>query len=106
MWQVSRQNWQAEASGQSHVSEKMDDFKAVADQIRQTMKAEPNLTRWGHFVSLTASFGVASFADDASDIEELPAYADQVMFHGKMPAKTPFTPRQRSTPNFIGPIEI
>jgi diguanylate cyclase (GGDEF)-like protein len=60
---------------------------AVADQIRQTMKAEPYLSRWGHSVSLTASFGVAAFPDDASGIEELLAYADQAMFHAKNTGK-------------------
>jgi diguanylate cyclase (GGDEF)-like protein len=59
----------------------------LADRIRRVMKASPYLTQWGHSVSLTASFGVATFPDDASGIEELLAFADQAMFHAKNTGK-------------------
>ena len=59
----------------------------VADAVRQTMKKQPYLTKWGHAVELTASFGVATFPDDAEDITELLGYADQAMFRAKNTGK-------------------
>jgi diguanylate cyclase (GGDEF)-like protein len=59
----------------------------VAARIRKAMKGSPYLTQWGHEVSLTASFGVATYPDDAGGIEELLAFADQAMFKAKNTGK-------------------
>lgn len=59
----------------------------VAARIRKTMKAEPYLAQWGHAVELTASFGVATYPDDAAGIEELLALADKAMFRAKNTGK-------------------
>ncbi|MEJ2039645.1 MAG: sensor domain-containing diguanylate cyclase, partial [Desulfosarcinaceae bacterium] len=55
----------------------------VADALRQAVKSGPYLTQWGHEVNLTASFGVATFPQDAEDCTELLAFADQAMFRAK-----------------------
>jgi diguanylate cyclase (GGDEF)-like protein len=60
---------------------------AMADQIRQTLRSEPYLLQWGHEVSMTASFGVATYPDDAQDGTELLAFADQAMFSAKKTGK-------------------
>ena len=48
--------------------------------IRKAVKQEPYLTKWGKSEKLTASFGVASFPDDADDSTSLLALADKSMF--------------------------
>jgi diguanylate cyclase (GGDEF)-like protein len=60
---------------------------AVADTIRQAVKIDPYLQQWGHEVAITASFGVATFPDDAQDSTELLAFADQAMFSAKNTGK-------------------
>ncbi len=60
---------------------------AVADAIRQSMRSEPYLSQWGHEVMITASFGVATYPDDAQDSTELLAFADQAMFDAKNTGK-------------------
>ncbi|MCP4746588.1 MAG: sensor domain-containing diguanylate cyclase [Desulfobacteraceae bacterium] len=59
----------------------------IADKIRQVMKAEPYLIQWGYQVNITASFGVATFPEDAQDSTELLAYADKAMFRAKNTGK-------------------
>jgi diguanylate cyclase (GGDEF)-like protein len=59
----------------------------IADDIRLAMKADPYLTQWKYEVSLTASFGVATFPQDADDSTELLAFADQAMFNAKNTGK-------------------
>jgi diguanylate cyclase (GGDEF)-like protein/PAS domain S-box-containing protein len=54
-----------------------------AEEIRAAMKATSYLASQGHSVSLRASFGIATFPDDATDIAGLLALADQAMFHVK-----------------------
>ena len=52
-------------------------------EIRQVMKQTEYLTNRGLSVSLTASFGVATFPDDAKDMEGLLALADRMLFDVK-----------------------
>lgn len=59
----------------------------LASEIRRSIKNAPYLTRWGHQVSLTASFGVATFPEDADDGTGLLALADNVMFRVKTTGK-------------------
>ena len=63
----------------------------AADRIRSLMKAETFLSKWGHQVSITASFGVATYPDDAEDGTELLAFADQAMFRAKTTGKDKIT---------------
>ena len=51
------------------------------------MKQTAYLTKTGHDVRLGASFGVATFPDDAGTREDLLALADQAMFHVKQTGK-------------------
>lgn len=55
----------------------------MADTVRRAISAEPYLSQWGHAVMLTASFGVATFPDDAGDLTALLALADKAMFEVK-----------------------
>lgn len=59
----------------------------TAQEIRDAIRASTYLTRWGRSVQVTASFGVATFPDNASDIIELLALADQAMFRVKNTGK-------------------
>ncbi len=59
----------------------------LAAKIRQAIRSEAYLVEWGHSVSLTASFGVATFPDDAPDGKALLAIADQAMFRVKNTGK-------------------
>jgi len=71
----------------------------LAAQIRRSVKAAPYLTQWGHHEMLTASFGVAVFPEDAADLTELLALADQAMFTVKNTGKDEIrttVPRQLS----------
>jgi diguanylate cyclase (GGDEF)-like protein len=55
--------------------------------IRKSIKAKPYLTQWGKSENLTASFGIASFPDDAEDSTSLLALADKSMFFVKRTGK-------------------
>lgn len=59
----------------------------MAAKVRQTINTAPYLSKWGHEVMLTASFGVATFPEDAADITALLALADKAMFHVKSSGK-------------------
>ena len=59
----------------------------LASKIRRSVKNAPYLTRWGHQVSMTASFGVATFPQDADDSTSLLALADKAMFDVKNTGK-------------------
>jgi diguanylate cyclase (GGDEF)-like protein len=59
----------------------------VADTLRKAVKSGPYLMQWEHDVHLTASFGVATFPQDAEDCTELLAFADQAMFSAKNTGK-------------------
>ncbi len=55
----------------------------LADEIRNAIKSTPYLTQWGHRARVTASFGVATFPEDASNTTALLALADKAMFQVK-----------------------
>jgi len=57
------------------------------EQIHKQMKGTAYLTQTGHNVHLGASFGIATFPDDADTREGLLALADQAMFHIKQTGK-------------------
>ena len=59
----------------------------TAREIRESINTATFLTRWGRNVQVTASFGVATFPDNAIDIKELLALADQAMFKVKNTGK-------------------
>ncbi|MBT8342620.1 MAG: sensor domain-containing diguanylate cyclase [Desulfatitalea sp.] len=59
----------------------------LATQIHGVIKDEPYLHAWGHSEPLTASFGVATFPDDADTVTELLALADKAMFEVKTTGK-------------------
>ncbi|GBC60225.1 diguanylate cyclase [Desulfonema ishimotonii] len=54
-----------------------------AEEIRNRIRETPYLTGQGHEVYIRASFGVATYPEDASDVNGLLALADQAMFNVK-----------------------
>jgi diguanylate cyclase (GGDEF)-like protein len=58
-----------------------------AEEIRSRMKQTVYLANHGHQVSLSASFGIATFPEDASDVTGLLALADRAMFDVKEKGK-------------------
>jgi diguanylate cyclase (GGDEF)-like protein len=58
-----------------------------AEEIRSRMKQTVYLANHGHQVSLSASFGIATFPDDAGDVSGLLALADRAMFDVKEKGK-------------------
>ncbi len=58
-----------------------------AEEIRWKIKQTIYLSKDGHNVSLGASFGIASFPDDAENLSGLLALADQAMFRVKQGGK-------------------
>ena len=56
---------------------------ATAQAIQTQIGARHFLAEGGHAVRLTASFGVSTYPDDASDMETLLAVADQALFDAK-----------------------
>jgi diguanylate cyclase (GGDEF)-like protein len=69
----------------------------LAAKIRRSVKNAPYLTRWGQQVSLTASFGVATFPEDADDSTSLLALADNAMFSVKTTGKDRVNARVKKT---------
>lgn len=59
----------------------------TAQEIRESIKGATFLTHWGSQVRLTASLGVATFPDNACDIQELISLADRAMFRVKNTGK-------------------
>jgi len=58
-----------------------------AEEIRSRMKQTVYLSNHGHQVSMSASFGIATFPDDAGDVTGLLALADRAMFDVKEKGK-------------------
>ncbi len=58
-----------------------------AEEIRSRMKQTVYLANHGHQVRLSASFGIATFPDDAGDVTGLLALADRAMFDVKEKGK-------------------
>lgn len=56
---------------------------AMAGEIQACIDAQTFLTAVGHAVRLSASFGVATYPDDAADMQSLLAVADQALFSAK-----------------------
>ncbi|MFH2045535.1 MAG: sensor domain-containing diguanylate cyclase [Pseudomonadota bacterium] len=54
-----------------------------AEEIRSRMKQTIYLASQGHLLRLNASFGIATFPDDADDVTGLLALADRAMFNVK-----------------------
>lgn len=54
-----------------------------AEDLRVRIRETPYLTHHGHEIYIRASFGLASYPDDAQDVNGLLALADQAMFHVK-----------------------
>ena len=59
----------------------------TALSIRDSIKTATFLTRWNREVRVTASFGVATYPDNANDIQALLSLADQAMFRVKNTGK-------------------
>jgi diguanylate cyclase (GGDEF)-like protein len=59
----------------------------TAREIRDAIKTGTFLTGWGRKVKVTASLGIATYPDNAADINELLALADQAMFRVKNSGK-------------------
>ena len=59
----------------------------IARQIRESIKAATFLTSWDRNIRVTASLGVATFPDNAGNVNELLALADQAMFRVKNTGK-------------------
>ena len=59
----------------------------VAERLRHSMEEAPFLEEATGGISLTASFGVASYPDHASTQEELVRAADDAMYQGKQTGK-------------------
>ncbi len=62
-----------------------------AEEIRAYVQQRVFLTNQGYAVRLTASFGVATFPQDAKDLEQLLAVADQALFAAKAAGKNAVT---------------
>jgi diguanylate cyclase (GGDEF)-like protein len=58
-----------------------------AQEIRRLMSRTRYLAEQGHNLSITASFGVATFPEDATDMRGMLALADKAMFHVKEEGK-------------------
>ncbi|MGE0084636.1 MAG: diguanylate cyclase [Desulfococcaceae bacterium] len=54
-----------------------------AENIRVAIRETSYLSSYGHDVHIRASMGIATFPDDADDLNGLLALADQAMFHVK-----------------------
>jgi len=57
------------------------------EEIRLTINSSAYLSKYGHNLNLQASFGVATYPDDAADVTGLLALADRAMFHVKTDGK-------------------
>jgi diguanylate cyclase (GGDEF)-like protein len=63
-----------------------------AEEISLKIKQMVYLVNHGHQVSLSASFGIANFPDDAGDVKGLLALADRSMFDAKEKMKEAIKP--------------
>lgn len=59
----------------------------VAERLRKTIERNVFFEEEGLSIRLTASFGVASYPDDARNKEDLLKLADRAMYHGKFSTK-------------------
>jgi len=77
-----------------------------AEEIRARIKQAVYLADHGHGVSLSASFGIATFPDDAVDVTGLLALADRAMFDVKEKGKDAIRVAQGSRYTVHGEPEI
>ncbi len=61
--------------------------KSVAERLRKKIKENVFLKEEGYNIKLTASFGIASFPEDATNIDELINKADKAMYQVKKSGK-------------------
>jgi diguanylate cyclase (GGDEF)-like protein len=59
----------------------------VAERLRKSIEKNIFLKHEGYPIRLTASFGVASYPENANNREELLKIADDAMYHGKFSTK-------------------
>ena len=59
----------------------------VAERLRKAIEKNTFLKSEGHPIRLTASFGLASYPENANNREELLKIADDAMYHGKFSTK-------------------
>lgn len=59
----------------------------VAERLRKTIEKNSFLKDEGYPIRLTASFGIASYPENANNREELLKIADDAMYHGKFSTK-------------------
>jgi diguanylate cyclase (GGDEF)-like protein len=58
-----------------------------AEEIRAKMSQTKYLSKYGHQVAIQASFGLATYPDDSTELSGLLALADNAMFHVKRTGK-------------------
>jgi diguanylate cyclase (GGDEF)-like protein len=63
-----------------------------AEEIRSQMSQNKYLSKYGHQVAIQASFGLATYPDDSTDLSDLLALADNAMFHAKNTGKDAVIP--------------
>jgi len=71
-----------------------------AEEIRLTINRSAYLSKYGHNLNLQASFGVATYPDDAADVTGLLALADRAMFHVKADGKNAVKSLSRDNETF------
>ena len=74
-----------------------------AREIRERIKETAYLAGTGHAVRLAASFGVATYPDDARDLERLLALADQALFAAKGSGRDGIAAGRERDPAGTGP---
>jgi diguanylate cyclase (GGDEF)-like protein len=63
-----------------------------AEEIRSKMSQTKYLSKYGHQVAIQASFGLATYPDDSTELSDLLALADNAMFHVKRTGKDTVMP--------------
>jgi diguanylate cyclase (GGDEF)-like protein len=58
-----------------------------AEEIRSKMSQTKYLSKYGHQVAIQASFGLATYPDDSTELRDLLSLADNAMFHVKRTGK-------------------
>ncbi len=69
-----------------------------AEEIRFKMSRTRYLSKYGHRVPIQASFGLATYPDDSTELGTLLSMADQAMFHAKKTGKDRVMPVTESKP--------
>ena len=69
-----------------------------AEEIRSRMNQTAYLSKYGHQVALRASFGLATYPEDASDLAGILSLADGAMFDVKKTGKNAIKHVRSGTP--------